>query len=155
MRNAGELDCTGCKHVRLSSRAMSWMIAPPAAVIVRPPSEELLARGVNNSRVNPMRGALAAGSIFAEVDAMASRPSSVRLGFSHSQELKQKVPHLLSCQDRLRGIGNSVLEVVDHAFVEVELHRHPRNIESLVKPDEAAQRICSSQGPDRRRVGVL
>jgi tRNA(adenine34) deaminase len=30
-----------------------WGYYPFAAVIVRPPSEELLARGANNSRVNP------------------------------------------------------------------------------------------------------
>src|SRR5215467_528906 len=60
-------------------------------------------------------------------------------------------PDFLPRQDRLRRIGDSVLEVMDHAFVEIQLHQHSGTIEGLVQPDETAEQGLLQATLDERR----
>lgn len=46
---------------------------------------------------------------------------------------------------------DSVLEVVDHAFVEIQLHRHSSNVDGLVQPDEPAEQGLLQASLDERR----
>ena len=69
--------------------------------------------------------------------------------------LEQEFLHFAARQERLGSIRNSVLEVVDHALVEIELHRHAGGVEGLVEADEAAQQRLLQAALDQCRREAL